>query len=402
MRNVDEQIRIIAKGAAEIIELADLKEKLERARKEQKPLTVKLGLDPTAPDLHLGHAVVLRKIRQIQELGHKAVIILGDFTAMIGDPTGKSKTRKQLSHEEVLENAKTYKEQLFKILIPEKTEVRFNSEWLSKLSFGDVLKLSAKTTVARILEREDFKNRFQNNSTIGLHELFYPLMQGYDSVALESDIEIGGTEQRFNILMGRDLQRHFGQESQIALFMPVLEGTDGVEKMSKSLGNSIGLNEAPEVMFEKIMTIPDSLIIRFFELCTDLPPDEVSKIKARLENGENPRQVKIELAREIVRLYHGEEASLKAQEHFDLVFKDKGVPQDIPALEAADFLDETGKTDLVKVLTSADFAASSSEARRLILQGGVKLNGDKVMELRSLTRSGDVLQAGKKHFVRLI
>lgn len=402
MRSVEEQIKIIQKGAFEIIETNELKQKLQRALDEERPLRVKLGMDPTAPDLHLGHAVVLRKIRQMQELGHEAVIILGDFTGMIGDPSGKSKTRKQLTREEVLENAQTYKEQLFKILIPEKTTVVFNSEWLSGMSFADVLRLAGKTTVARILERDDFKNRFLNNSTIGLHELFYPIMQAYDSVSLKADIEMGGTDQRFNILMGRDIQKHYGQESQIAIFMPILEGVDGVEKMSKSLGNSIGINEAPEVMFEKMMSIPDSLIIRFFELCTDLHPDNVEGYQKRLKAGENPRTVKIELALEIVSLYHGKEKALEAKGHFDLVFRDKGIPQDIPVLEIELFADSDGFVDIVKVLTTAGFAGSSSDARRLIKQGGVKLNGVKIEEFKAEIRSEDVIQAGKKNFVKLL
>ena len=402
MKSIDEQIRIIQKGAAEIIEISELRQKLESAEQEGRPLKVKLGLDPTAPDLHLGHAVVLRKIRQIQELGHEAIIILGDFTGMIGDPSGKSKTRRQLSREEVVENARTYQEQLFKILIPERTKVCFNSEWLSKLSFSDVLKLAGKTTVARIMERDDFKNRFQNNAAIGLHELFYPLMQAYDSVALKADIEMGGTDQRFNILMGRDLQKHFDQESQIALFMPILEGVDGIEKMSKSLGNSIGIHEKPEIMFEKLMAIPDALIIRFYELCTDLHPDAVAKIQNRMEAGENPRSMKVELAHEIVRLYHDLDAADQAREHFNLVFRDKGIPENIPTLEVAPILDETGLTDLVKVLVTMKFSSSASEARRLLAQGGVKVNGEKVEHQRIKSKQGDVLQAGKKNFVKLL
>ena len=402
MKSIDEQIRIIQKGAAEIIEISELRQKLESAEQEGRPLKVKLGLDPTAPDLHLGHAVVLRKIRQIQELGHEAIIILGDFTGMIGDPSGKSKTRRQLSREEVVENARTYQEQLFKILIPERTKVCFNSEWLSKLSFSDVLKLAGKTTVARIMERDDFKNRFQNNAAIGLHELFYPLMQAYDSVALRADIEMGGTDQRFNILMGRDLQKHFDQESQIALFMPILEGVDGIEKMSKSLGNSIGIHEKPEMMFQKVMAIPDALIIRFFELCTDLHPDAVAQILNRMEAGENPRSLKVELAHEIVLLYHSLDAADQAREHFNLVFRDKGIPENIPTLEVAPLLDEAGLTDLVKVLVTMKFSSSASEARRLIAQGGVKVNGEKVEHQRIKSKQGDVLQAGKKNFVKLL
>lgn len=402
MIHVEEQIKIIAKGAAEIIEGSELRAKLERSQKEGRPLKVKLGMDPTAPDLHLGHAVVLRKIRQMQELGHEAIIILGDFTGRIGDPSGKSKTRKQLSKEEVLENARTYKEQIFKILLPERTTVCFNSEWLSKLSFENVLKLAAKTTVARILERDDFSNRFRQNASIGLHELFYPLMQAYDSVALEADIEMGGTDQRFNILMGRDLQRHFGQESQIAIFMPILEGLDGVEKMSKSLGNSIGIHEHPNTMFERVMTIPDALIIRYFNLCTDLHPDQVSVYQHRLDSGENPRRIKAELAREIVKLYHGEAMANEAQVYFDQVFSEKKIPENIPSVSVLQFMDENNLTDLTKVMVATGFASSSSEARRLISQGGVKLNGAKVESFRMKTREGDVLQVGKKNFAKLL
>ncbi len=401
MLPIHEQMRIIAKGAAEIINPEELQRKLHDAAGKGRPLTVKLGLDPTAPDLHLGHAVVLRKIRQMQELGHRAVIILGDFTAMIGDPSGKSKTRKQLTHEETLRNAATYKEQLFRILMPERTEIRLNSEWLSGLNLAAVLELAGKTTVARILERNDFKSRFSANLTIGLHELFYPLMQSYDSVAIQADIEMGGTDQRFNILMGRDIQKHYGQESQVALFMPILEGTDGVEKMSKSLGNSIGINEDPRVMFEKIMAIPDSLIIRYFELCTDLHPDEVDLYRERLDNGENPRDIKACLAHEIVRLYHGRQAADAAREYFNTVYRDREPPKDMVDLDVSPFTDDQGNTDLVRILVKSGFAPSSSEARRLILQGGVRLNAEKVNQLRIPVRDGDILQAGRKHFTRL-
>jgi tyrosyl-tRNA synthetase len=401
MLKVHEQMRIIAKGAAEIIDQEELKKKLLVAAEKGEPLVVKLGLDPTAPDLHLGHAVVLRKIRQIQELGHRAVIILGDFTAMVGDPSGKSKTRKPLTHVETLKNAATYRDQLFRILMPERTEIRFNSQWLSAMNLADLLELAGKTTLARILERDDFKSRFDANLTIGLHELFYPLMQGYDSVMIRADIEMGGTDQRFNILMGRDIQKHYGQESQVALFMPILEGTDGVEKMSKSLGNSIGIKEEPNLMFEKIMTIPDNLIIRYFELCTDLHPDEVDQYGERLERGENPRDVKACLAHEIVRLYHGRESADSAREHFNTVFRDRKLPKDMMCLDASLFTDDQGNTDLVKILVEAGFVSSSSEARRLILQGGVRLNSERTDRFKTHVRDGDVIQAGKKHFVRL-
>lgn len=401
MLKVHEQIRIISKGAAEIIHQEELMKKLLAAAEKGEPLVVKLGLDPTAPDLHLGHAVVLRKIRQIQELGHRAVLILGDFTAMIGDPSGKSKTRKPLTHEETLKNAETYRDQLFRILMSERTEIRFNSQWLSAMNLADLLELAGKTTVARILERDDFKSRFDANLTIGLHELFYPLMQGYDSVMIRADIEMGGTDQRFNILMGRDIQKHYDQESQVALFMPILEGIDGVEKMSKSLGNSIGINEEPNLMFEKVMAIPDNLIIRYFELCTDLHPDEVDQYGKQLERGENPRDVKACLAHEIVRLYHGKESADSALEHFNTVFRDRKLPKDMICLDASLFTDDQGNTDLVKILVEAGFVSSSSEARRLILQGGVRLNSERTDRFKIPVRDGDVIQAGKKHFVRL-
>ena len=314
MISIEEQIRIISKGADEIINIEDLKTKLTKAQKEGKPLIVKLGLDPSAPDIHLGHAVVLRKIRQFQDLGHKAVIIIGDFTGMIGDPTGKSKTRKQLSREDVLKNAETYEKQIFRILDKDKTEVRFNSEWLGKMDFSDVIKLASKYTVARMLEREDFKNRFENHESIGIHEFFYPLMQGYDSIVLKADVELGGTDQRFNILMGRTLQKDYNQESQVAIFMPILEGTDGVEKMSKSLGNYIGVNEKPEEMYGKVMSIPDELIIKYFELATDIHPDEIEEIRKALDSGKtNPRDIKMKLAHEITLLYYDNIAAEEAQ-----------------------------------------------------------------------------------------
>ena len=288
-QTIDEQIKIIKKGADTIVNEEELRKKLEKAEKNNKPLIIKLGLDPSAPDIHLGHAVVLRKIKQMQDLGHKAVIVIGDFTGKIGDPTGKAKGRKALTDEEVLRNAETYKTQIFKVLDESKTEVRFNSEWLSKLNFNDVLKLAATTTVARMLERDDFQNRYKNNVPIGVHEFFYPLMQAYDSIALKADIELGGTDQTFNILMGRTLQKTMGEEGQVAMFMPILEGLDGIEKMSKSLGNYIGVNEPANIMFKKVMEVPDSLIIKYFELATDEHPDKIDEIKNRLDRGENPR-----------------------------------------------------------------------------------------------------------------
>lgn len=403
MVTIDEQIKIIAKGADEIIDIADLKSKLEKSQKTGVPLTVKLGLDPSAPDIHIGHAVVLRKIKQIQDLGHNVIIIIGDFTGMIGDPTGKSKARKPLTKEKVMENAKTYERQIFKILDREKTEVRFNSEWLGELNFADVINLASKYTVARMLEREDFKNRFESHESIGIHEFFYPLMQGYDSIALKADIELGGTDQRFNVLMGRTLQKDYGQESQIALFMPILEGTDGVEKMSKSLGNYIGIFEEPEVMFQKVMTIPDDLIVKYYELTTDIHPDEVDEIKRKLELDLcNPRDIKMELAMEITSLYHGEAAGKEAKNHFVTVFQKKEIPDDILELHVNDTMTFNGKADIVRIIAAAKFASSNSEARRLVQQGAVKVNGEKITDVQGINLdSDDVIQVGKKNFVKI-
>lgn len=396
--SIDEQIKIIMKGVDSIIDEKDLKEKLEKAEKEGRQLTVKLGLDPTAPDIHLGHTVVLRKMKQLQDLGHKVVILIGDFTGKIGDPTGKSATRKALTTEQVLENAQTYKEQIFKVLDPEKTEVRFNSEWLGELKFDEVIKLAATITVARMLEREDFKKRYEGQQPISVHEFFYPLMQGYDSVALQSDIELGGTDQRFNLLMGRSLQREFGQESQVVIMMPLLEGLDGVNKMSKSLGNYIGIDEPAAVMYQKAMEIPDSLIIKYYNLVTDVHPDEVAKVVERLENGENPRNIKMELAREIVRLYHTEEDVIAAEERFKSVFQKGQIPTDILTVEV-----NKENLDLAAVLVENKMAPSKSELRRLVSQGGVKVNQEKISNLQEVDADGElVIQIGKKKFIKLI
>lgn len=395
MLPIEEQIRIISKGVEEIINIDDLRKKLSTG----KQLVVKLGLDPSAPDIHLGHTVVLRKMRQFQDLGHKVIIIIGDFTGMIGDPTGKSKTRRQLTREEVLLNAKTYKEQIFKVLDKERTEASFNSEWLSKLTFKDVIELTSKHTVARMLEREDFKKRFSTHQSIGIHEFFYPLMQAYDSVAIKADVELGGTEQRFNILMGRTMQKDFELESQVAIFMPILEGLDGKEKMSKSLGNYIGIDEEANEIYGKVMSIPDGLIIRYFELTTDIPPDRLENIKRKLENNEvNPRDVKMDLAKEIVGLYHGEEMAVEAEEYFKRVFQKRLIPDDI--LEVC----ISGKGEnLINIIRLAGFASSNSEARRLIEQGAVRINDRKAGLKDSIKfESGDILRAGKRKFAKLV
>ena len=403
-----EQLRIMEKGCAELVGREYLLERLGAGA----VLRVKFGMDPTAPDLHLGHAVVLRKLRQMQDLGHLAVIVLGDATACIGDPAGRSKTRKPMSHEAVLANAATYREQLFRILDPRRTEIRFNMEWLSILPFGEVLKLMAVSTVAQMLEREDFKNRFAAQEAIGLHEFLYPLMQGFDSVALHADLELGGTDQRFNILMGRTVQRRYGQEPQSALFMPLLEGTDGSEKMSKSLGNQIGIFENPDTMFEKVMSVPDALILRYFLLCTDEHPDSVALWESFLAEGGNPRDAKMELAAIITALYCGTEAAELAGNRFRRIFHEGGEPDGMPELQldrvsGKHFLagmPGTGSVmaDPLSVLVLAGFAGSRGEARRLIRQGAVRLHGETLSEEGPIRlKDGDVVRCGKKGFIRM-
>lgn len=404
MLNAKEQFKIIMKGVNQVISEEDLMQKLEKSVATDTPLVIKLGLDPSAPDIHLGHAVVLRKIKQMQDLGHRAVIIIGDFTGKIGDPSGKSKTRKPLTNEQVLENARTYEQQIFKILDRDKTELKFNSQWLSKLNFEDVIKLASKVTVARILERDDFENRYKNNEPIGLHEFFYPLMQAYDSVQLKADIEMGGTDQTFNIFMGRTLQKDYGQESQVALFMPLLEGTDGIEKMSKSLGNYIGIYEDAVTVFKKTMIVPDNLIIKYFELATDIHPDEVNKIKLDLQNPEtNPRDVKMRLAREITTLYWGTTEAEMAEEHFKTVFQKNLIPNDIDEFVLSmDCFTKEGEIDIVKIIAKSGIANSNSEARRLITQNAVKIDGEKFNAfLMSNPHSSFVIQVGKGKFVKV-
>lgn len=398
--SVEEQFRIIMKGVEQVVSEETLKQKLSDAQKAGRPLRIKLGLDPSAPDIHLGHAVVLRKIRQMQDLGHRAIIIIGDFTGQIGDPSGKSKGRNALSKEQVQENALTYQTQIFKVLDRDKTEVLFNSEWLGKMNFEEVIRLAATTTVARILERDDFQNRYKNEVPIGLHEFFYPLMQAYDSVAIDADMELGGTDQTFNILMGRTLQKTLGKEPQAALFMPILEGLDGVEKMSKSLGNYIGVDEEAPSMFKKVMEVPDRLILKYFELATDVHPDRVEEIRRDLEQGKNPRDVKLELARIITSLYHTEENTKKAEDYYAAAFQEKGIPQDIPELIIEEEKDRLA--DIIPLLTKSKYTASNSEFRRLVAQGGVQLNGEKMEDFDYVLANGDVLKIGKKKFVRIV
>jgi tyrosyl-tRNA synthetase len=403
--DIIEEVRIIKRGTEEIISEEELIKKIEKSRKEKRPLRVKQGFDPNAPDIHLGHTVGLRKMRQFQDLGHDIYFLIGDFTGMIGDPSGKSITRKQLTEEEVKKNAETYKKQVFKILNPEKTKVVFNSHWLGKLSFSEVLKVCSKYTVARMLERDDFSNRYKEGKPIGIHEFMYPLMQGYDSVAMQADIELGGTDQKFNLLVGRDIQREYSQEPQVIITLPLLEGTDGVEKMSKSLNNYIGINESPQEMYGKVMSVPDNLMIRYFELVTDVPLDEIDEIKTGLENNNlHPRDVKKRLAREIVTLYHGQSAAITAGEEFEKVFKDKLFPEEIKELILKKKDLKEGNIWLVKLIVLSGVVDSKSEARRLVEQGGVKINGEKISDpnFDFTVKEGTILKIGKLNFVKLI
>ena len=398
-QEVERQMRIILKGALKLIGEEELREKLARSVRTGKPLNVKLGLDPSAPDIHLGHAVVLRKLKQMQDLGHQIVIIIGDFTGKIGDPTGKAKGRKALSDREVLLNAQTYQEQIFRVHDREKTQVRYNGEWLELLDLTEILKMASTVTVARMLERDDFQNRYAHNIPIGLHEFFYPLMQAYDSVAIRADLELGGSDQTFNILMGRSLQKDYGMEPQAALFMPILEGLDGVEKMSKSLGNYIGVQEEAKVMFRKVMEVPDSLITRYFALATDILPEKLDDVEKALENGENPRDWKLLLARTVTALYHSEEETRAAEEFFKQAFTKKEIPRDIPELEMT--AAESTLLDTAEVLVRAGMLTSKSELRRLLMQGGVSLNGERVCDPEIPIKNGDVLKLGKKRFAKI-
>lgn len=398
-REVKRQMRIIKQGAVELVGEEDLERKLACSMITGRPLTVKFGMDPSAPDIHLGHSVILRKLRQLQKLGHTIVIVIGDFTARIGDPTGKSKGRRAMTDKEVLCNAQTYQEQIFHILDRDATQVRYNGEWLELLGLSRVLELASAITVARLLERDDFKRRFQGNIPIGLHEFFYPLMQAYDSVALQADIELGGTDQTFNVLMGRSLQRDQGQESQAALFMPILEGTDGVEKMSKSLGNYIGIDEDAATMFTKVMQVPDRLMIKYFELATDILPEELDQVKARLAEGCNPRDVKLQLARDVTALYHQEEEVEAAEKFFREAFQQKTVPEQVEILPVV--WKQGNLFDCMGPLIERKLVASGSEFRRLLSQGGVQKNGVRVGDLEETIQDGDVLRVGKRRFVRL-
>ena len=400
MISAAEQFRLISHGVADLLPEDEFKKKLEKSVATNTPLIIKLGLDPTAPDIHLGHTVVLRKLKLFQDFGHKVIILIGDFTARIGDPTGKSVTRPPLTEEQVITNAKTYQEQIFKVLDPEKIEVRFNSEWLSKLDFADVLKLASKYTVARMLERDDFHKRYTEGRPISIHEFMYPLMQGYDSVALKADVEFGGTDQTFNLLMGRHLQGEEGMPEQTIITMPILEGLDGVQKMSKSLGNYIGISEAPSEMYGKAMSIPDELMMRYFMLVTDMSIEEQEQLSQDLESGAaHPRDVKMKLAHTIVRLSHGEEAANFGQEEFVRVFQKHAMPTDIPEYKVA----VTEEPVFVpQLLSDAGLTASNGEARRSIKAGAFKIDGEKCNEEHIVLKDGMVLQVGKRKFIKIV
>ncbi len=393
---IDEQIEFIKKGSVDVIREEDLRKKLERSAKTGKPLRVKLGADPTAPDIHIGHTVVIRKLKAFQELGHTAIFLIGDFTGMIGDPSGKNTTRPPLSREEILLNAETYKAQIFKLLDPEKTEIRFNSEWMDKYSAADFVKLCSRVTVKQILERDDFEKRLREERPISLHELLYPLTQGYDSVALEADVELGGTDQKFNLMVGRNLQREYSQEPQVILTTPLLEGLDGVNKMSKSLNNYIGIDEPPNEMFGKVMSITDDLMWKYYDLLTDFTPTEIEAMKS---SDENPRNLKVSLAKLIIKDFHSNEAANKAEEDFVARFVKKEIPDEIEETQIS-----AGNYNLTDLLVQTNLAPSKKEAKRLIEQGGVKMNGEKVSNVNSEIELKDeiLLQIGKRKFLKVV
>ena len=393
---VDEQLKSIRRGTAEVIDEKDLAKLIDTG----KPLKVKAGFDPTAPDLHLGHTVLLHKMRQFQELGHEVIFLIGDFTGMIGDPTGRSETRKNLKPQEVQENAKSYLAQVYKILDPEKTTVAYNSEWMNKFTSVNMIELAAHYTVARMLERDDFQKRLAKNLPVSIHELMYPLIQGYDSVALQSDIELGGTDQKFNLLVGRDLQRAYGQKPQVVLTMPLLEGTDGVQKMSKSLGNSIGVFDAPNEMFGKIMSISDDLMWRYYELLSQVSAQDLEAMKKQSEAETlNPKNVKMNLAKEIVSLYHSPELAIMALAEFENVFKKKNLPEDIPVVKG--WGDEL--KGICNILKDHNLTDSTSAARRLIQQGSVTINGEKISDVNQELPGNleYLIKVGKKRFLKI-
>ena len=398
--SVNEQMDVIKRGVEEIIPEEELIQKIEKSIKTNTPLIIKEGFDPTVPDLHLGHMVSIRKLRDFQVLGHTVVFLIGDFTGLVGDPSGRSETRKMMTRKEITKNAETYKEQIFKVLDSQKTVIRFNSEWLGSLTIYNFLELASKQTVARMLERDDFKNRFDNEVDISILEFMYPLLQGYDSVALKADVELGGTDQKFNLLIGRIIQKRYGLESQVIITLPLLEGIRGGEKMSKSLGNYIGINEPAKEIYGKVMRIPDNLIYQYFELATRVPKQELNNIKLQLErNAVNPRDIKRKLAREIVAEYHSKETAIEAEVEFDKVFKEKSVPTEIDEIA----LCIPGKIWIIKLLSMAGLVPTNSEGRRLIRQGAVSLNGTVIVDENSEMEipDGAIIKVGKRQFKRI-
>ncbi len=398
---LNEQMDLIKRGAHEIIPEDELVKKIEKSIKEEKPLKIKLGCDPSRPDLHLGHSVVLRKLGQFQQLGHQAILIIGDFTGMIGDPSGRNVTRPSLSLEETRKNGESYLEQASKILNKEKTKIVYNSEWLSKMSFEDVIKLSSKYTVARMIERDDFTKRFKAGEPISLHEFLYPLAQAMDSVAISSDVELGGTDQKFNLLVGRDIQREFGMEPQVILTMPLIVGTDGIEKMSKSYNNYIGISDSPQEIFGKTLSIPDSLIYNYYELATDISNEELFDLRKQLNDQQvNPRDLKRKLAKTIVKMYHSENAAVEAEAEFDKIFIRKEIPDEIPEITL-----DKGETEIgiLELLVKVNFASSKGEARRLVVQGGVTIDGNKVDDISANIALDKelILKVGKRKFIKL-
>ena len=403
MMTIDEQLAFLRKGVVEIIREEDLRAKLEKSARTGRPLRIKLGADPTAPDIHLGHTVVIRKLRAFQELGHTVIFLIGDFTGMIGDPSGKSATRPQLSREEIAANAETYKTQIFKLLDPEKTVIDFNSRWMNEMGAAGFVRLASHVTVKQILERDDFQKRLAQERPLALHEVLYPLVMAYDSVALEADVELGGTDQKFNLLMGRNLQREYGQEAQAVLITPLLEGTDGTQKMSKSLNNYIGINESPSEMFGKVMSISDELMWRYYELCTDLRREEIDQLRAMARSGaRNPRDIKAELARRIITDFHSAEEAREAEEEFNRIFQQKRAPSEIEEYLLQSELDKWKLPDL---LVATSLASSKAEARRLIEQGGVYVDGERCARPDSEIDLGGeraaLLQVGKRRFLRV-
>ncbi len=402
-KDLERSLELISRGAVEIIDEEELSRKLKRSIETGLPLKVKTGFDPTAPDLHLGHTVLIQKMKHFQELGHQVIFLIGDFTGLIGDPTGKSETRPPLTPAQVQENAATYKEQIFKILDPEKTQVVFNSTWMNRVSSMDMIRLCAKYTVARMLERDDFKKRFHSQRPIAIHEFIYPLIQGYDSVALQADIELGGTDQKFNLLVGRHIQKEYGQEPQVVLTMPLLEGLDGVNKMSKSLGNYVGITEPPASMYGKLMSISDELMFRYYELLSTLTLEEIERMRDEMEAGTlHPKEVKSRLAMELVERFHGAKAAKKAREGFEAQFVQGKVPDNIPEYELSGDMDRTSLF-LPKVFKDAGLVKSTSEARRLIKQGAVSVDGSKVAsEEISIPEQGVVCKIGKRRYLKII